>query len=101
MNEVFKINYQAGKLISHFHGFEMNFSGKVYKNPLMFLDELAQIRHKIVHASNILEGDRLLFIDINMFNSYYTFCSLLTDYIDEVFSIRFGFQREKVNPAEA
>lgn len=101
MNEVFKIGYEAGRLISHFHGFEMNFSGNVYKNPLAFFDEMAQIRHKIVHASNILEGDKLLFIDIHVFNPYYAFCSRLTDYIDNLFANRFDYQRIKVNPAEA
>lgn len=101
MKEAFGIDYQCSKLEAHFHGFGMNFARKFYRKPLSFLDELVQIRHKIVHASSILEGDKLIFIDIKIFNSYYTFCSLLTDYIDELFAKRFGYQREKVNPAEA
>lgn len=101
MKEVFGIDYRCGRLETHFHDFEMNFSGKFYKKPLSFLDELVQIRHKIVHASSILEGDKLIVIDTQVFNPYYTFCSLLTDYIDDLFAKRFGYQREEVSPAEA
>jgi hypothetical protein len=55
MSEVFDVNYRAGELINHFKDVKMDFSGNLVKNPLTFLDELAQVRHRIVHASSILE----------------------------------------------
>ena len=65
MSDVFGLGYKAGELKDHFSNFEMNFAGKVFKNPLHFLDELAQIRHKIVHASSILEKGKYIFEKIS------------------------------------
>ena len=79
----------------------MNFEGKKHKNPLHFLDELAQIRHRIVHASSILENDRLIFIHMNNFNTLFGFFFLLTDYVDNLFAKRFGYDRKMINPGEA
>ncbi len=101
MNEVFGINYKAGDLVNHFKTFEMDFQGKKHRNPLTFLDEIAQARHRIVHASSLLENDKLIFIDMNMFNGFFGFFFLLTDYIDERFASKFGFTRTITNPAEA
>lgn len=100
-SDVFGLNYEAKELVNHFKGFEMNFEGRVYKDPLLFLDELAQIRHKIVHASSILEKGRLIFVNAQIFHAYYAFCTLLTDYVDDLFAKKFGYQREKINPAKA
>ena len=101
MSDVFGLNYKANDLTHHFKGFEMNFEGKVFKNPLLFLDELAQIRHRIVHASSILEKGRFIFVNAQVFHAYYAFCALLTGYIDELFARRFSYPRVKINPAEA
>jgi hypothetical protein len=40
MSNVFGLDFRAGDLIKHFSGFELNFEGKLYKNPLLFMDEL-------------------------------------------------------------
>lgn len=101
MRDEFNLNYKANELISHFKGFEMNFENKVFKNPLLFLDELAQVRHKIIHASSILEKGRLIFLNAQVFHAYYAFCALLTDYVDNLFAKRFGYDRVKINPAKA
>ncbi|ODS32538.1 MAG: hypothetical protein SCARUB_02338 [Candidatus Scalindua rubra] len=101
MNEVFDIGYKANDLVCRFNNFEMDFEGKRHKNPLHFLDELAQIRHRIVHASSILENDKLIFIDMKIFHGFFGFFFLLTDYIDSLFTKKFGYDRKKINPAEA
>ena len=101
MNEVFNIQYKANDLMNRFNSFEMNFESMKHKNPLNFLDDLAQMRHRIVHASSILEGDKLIFIDINSFHGFFGFFLLLTDYIDNLFAKKFGYTRQKINPAEA
>jgi hypothetical protein len=101
MRDVFALNYRAADLIGHFQGFEMNFEGKVYKNPLEFLDQMAQVRHRIVHASSILDGGNLIFFDPLVFNSYFAFFVILTDYVDDLFAKRFGYPRLKIDPAKA
>jgi hypothetical protein len=101
MSDVFGLGYMARDLNNHFTGFEMNFEGQVFKNPLIFLDELAKIRHKIVHASSILEEGRLIFINAKVFHSYFAFVANLTEFIDSLFVNRFKYEIEKINPAEA
>ena len=101
MAQIFGFEYKASHLNSHFSNFEMNFNGKLFKNPLDFLDELVQIRHRIVHASSILEKGQLIFIDINFLPEFFFFFYHLTDYIDDLYAKRFGYLRTKVNPAEA
>jgi hypothetical protein len=100
MNEAFNIGYMAGDLIRQFNTFEMDFEGKKHKNPLNFLDDLAQIRHRIVHASSILENDKMIYIDMNIFHGFFSFFFLLTDYVDELFSKRFGYTRNSINPSK-
>ncbi len=73
MSEVFDVNYRAGELMNHFKDFKMTFSGNSIKNPLSFLDKLAQIRHRIVHASSILEKGNLVNIDITVFHEFFYF----------------------------
>lgn len=101
MNEVFDIGYKASELADYFSNFEMDFEGKKYNNPLNFLDKLAQVRHKIVHASSIIEKNRMIFIDINIFHGLFGFFFLLTDYVDNFFAKKFGYTRQKINPAKA
>lgn len=101
MSDVFGLGYKARELKNHFADFEMNFEGKVFKNPLLFLDELAQIRHKIVHASSILEKGRLIFINAKVFHAHFAFSAHLTEYIDSLFAAKFQFKRDKINPAKA
>ena len=101
MNEVFNIEYKANELMNWFNRFEMDFEGKKHKNPLSFLDALAQVRHRIVHASSILENNRLIFIDMNIFHELFGFFFLLTDYIDNLFAKRFSYDRKILNPGEA
>ena len=101
MSGVFDVNYRAGELINRFKDLKMDFNGKLIKNPLNFLDDLAQIRHRIVHASSILEKGNLVSIDIRFFHEFFYFCSLLTDYVDEIFSKKYGYPRIKLDPAKA
>lgn len=101
MNDVFNIGYKAGDLISHFADFEMDFGGKKHNNPLNFLDELAQVRHRIVHASSIVEKDKMISIDINHFHGLFGFFFLLTDYVDNLFAKKFSYTRQKLDPAKA
>jgi len=101
MNSKFSIGYKAGELEDHFKGYEMEFEGNKYFNPLAFLDELAQVRHKIIHASSVIEDGRFIFINSEIFNSYYGYFAHLTDYIDRLFSDKFGYERLVINPGEA
>jgi hypothetical protein len=101
INEALNIGYKASDLIKGFNNFELDFEGTKYENPLHFLDELAKVRHRIVHASSILENDRLIFIDIKIFHSLFYFFFLLTNYVDELFFKRFGYARTVVNPSRA
>lgn len=101
MNEVFVIGYKASDLTCRFNKFEMNFGGSKYDNPLYFLHELAQVRHRIVHASSILENNEKIFIDMNIFNEFFGFFFHLTDYVDSLFAKKFGYDRKKINSGEA
>jgi hypothetical protein len=101
MGQVFGFKYMAGQLASHFSNFKMDFQGKIFKNPLDFLDELTQVRHRIVHASSILEKDQAIFIDIDVLPELVAFFYHLTDYTDEIFAKRFGYSRTLINPGEA
>ena len=100
MSSIFGLDFKAGDLNTHFSGFELNFEGKLYQNPLLFMDELAKVRHKIVHASSILEKDQLITIGMEMFHGVYAVYFLLTDFVDSLFEKRFGYPRSEVNPAE-
>ena len=100
MSECFGINFKAGELNNHFSEFELNFAGKIVKSPLTFLDELAKVRHRIVHASSILDTDKLISVDLNIFHGFYGFYFLLTDFVDALFSKRFNYPRLEINPGE-
>jgi hypothetical protein len=101
MSNIFGLDFKAGELSQHFTGFELDFGGKIFKHPLLFMDELAKVRHRIVHASSILDKDKLISIDINVFHGLYGFYFLLTDFIDSLFEKTFCYPRQDVNPAEA
>lgn len=101
MSNVFGLDFKAGELNQHFTGFELNFGGKIFINPLLFMDELAKVRHRIVHASSILDENKLISIDIAIFHSLSGFYFLFTDFIDSLFEKRFSYPRQEVNPAEA
>lgn len=101
MSDVFGLGYRAGNLSAHFSDFEMDFGGTIHKNPLSFLDELAQVRHRIVHVSSILEKEKALFIGMGIFHPLLGFFLLLTDYVDCLFANKYGYERPMVNPGEA
>jgi hypothetical protein len=101
MSSVFGLDFKAGNLNKQFSGFELDFGGTIYKNPLLFMDELAKVRHRIVHASSILEKDQLISIGMEMFHGLYAVYFLLTDFVDSLFEKRFGYQRSEINPAVA
>lgn len=101
MQNTLGIDYKASDIVNHFRGFEMNFGGKIFKNPFHFLDELAQIRHRIIHASSILDNGKPIFINAQMFPAYLSFFTLLTEYVDKMFSEKFKYTQVKINPAEA
>lgn len=101
MQNIFEINYKATDLVNHFNGFEMNFGGTKYKNPFLFLDELSKIRHRIIHASSMLDNGKPIFINAQMFPAYFAYFSLLTDYVDKLFSEKFKYKQVLISPAEA
>jgi hypothetical protein len=101
MSEIFALGFKGGELNRHFSGFKLNFEGKIYKNPLLFLDELAKVRHRIVHASSILEKDKLISVEMNIFHGFYGYYFLLTDFIDNLFAKKFDYPRLDIDPAEA
>jgi len=68
---------------------------------LLFKDELAKVRHRIVHASSILEKDQLISIGMNAFHGFYAVYFLLTEFVDSLFEKRFGYQRSEIKPDEA
>lgn len=87
------VEYRAGELIQHFSGFEMNFEGTPFKNPLHFLDQVAHVRHKIIHASSKLDNGKSIFINAPLLHGLFTFFVLLTDYVDNLLSKAFNFTR--------
>jgi hypothetical protein len=93
MRHVFGVDYKSSDLMRHFRDFEMRFGNQGYKDPLRFLDRLAQVRHKIVHASSILSDSELVRIGGEVFLPMFAFYILLTDYVDDLFSKKFGFPR--------
>jgi hypothetical protein len=95
MQNTLCIDYKANDLVNHFKGFEMNFGGTIFKNPFHFLDELAQIRHRIVHASSVLDNGKPIFINAQVFPAYFSFLVLLTEYVDRLFSKKFSYARLK------
>ncbi len=99
MNGVFDLNYKARDLTSHFQGFTMRLEDKTFDNPLVYLDELAQIRHKIVHASSILEEGKYININANLTHAWYAFHALLTEHIDKLFAQKFNYSQTLINPA--
>jgi len=101
MRDVFGVAYKSRDLILHFSDLQMDFGGKKIKNPLTFLDELAQIRHRIVHASSILDTGNLVFINIAFLHEFFYFYSLLTEYIDNLFSKKFSYPMTSVESAKA
>lgn len=101
MESRLSIGYRAGDLIKHFDGFELNYEGTITKNPLIFLDELVQIRHKIVHASGMLNNGKPIFIKAEILPAFFSFFVLLTEYVDNLFSKKFSYVQSKINPAEA
>jgi hypothetical protein len=101
MRDVFGVNYKSSDLLLHFNDLAMDFDGQKIKNPLTFLDELAQIRHRIVHASSILDTGNLVFITISFCHEFFYFFSLLTGYLDGLFSRRFSYPMTNIQPAKA
>ena len=101
MRDIFGVNYKSNDLLLQFEDLEMHFNGKKIRNPLIFLDELTQIRHRIVHASSILDTGNLVFINIRFCHEFFYFLSMLTGYVDELFSNRFSFERQNIAPAKA
>lgn len=65
------------------------------------MDEIAKVRHRIVHASSILENDKMIYVDVDILPVFVGFYNHLTDYIDKMFATRFGYLRTVLNPAEA
>jgi hypothetical protein len=101
MSCVFGLDFKAGDLNKHFSDFQLNFEGKLYKNPLLFLDKLAKVRHRIVHASSILEKNQLISVGMDMFHGLYGLYFLLTDFFGSLFEKRFDYPRLEISPAEA
>jgi hypothetical protein len=54
----------------------LNFNGEILKSPLAFLDELANVRHRIVHASSIFENDQLVSVDLDIFHTQKVSCNV-------------------------
>jgi hypothetical protein len=101
MGNLFGVEYRVGDVIQHFRMFELNYEDTMIKNPLIFLDELAQIRHKIIHASSILDNGKQIFINAKILPAFFSFFVLLTEYVDNLFSKKFNYVQSKINPAEA
>jgi hypothetical protein len=94
------IAYKSGDLVNHFNGFELSYGGTIFENPLLFLDELAKVRHRIIHASSMLDNGKSIFINAQIFPAYLAFFTLLTEYVDKLFSEKFQYRQVKINPAE-
>jgi hypothetical protein len=58
---------------------------------------------KFKNISGFLQliGRRTIFVNAKVFQAYYAFCMLLTDYIDGLFATRFEYERVEINPASA
>lgn len=112
MNEKFGIGYKSSKLHKHFKDFPLVFMGGRFEEPLVFMDEIARIRHLIIHNSGIvdnhlaekyslpnLEEGKLILLDHRICIEFFAFLNLLTEYIDQLFSLKYNFHRESLNPA--
>jgi len=101
MREVFGLDYKKRELIDSFKDFQMKLNYEAYQDPLRFLDELAHLRHRIVHASSILHGKHLISIPAAILYSLFVFYARLTDYLDDLFAKKFGYSRQLIDPAKA
>ena len=79
----------------------MDFSGTIHRNPLSFLDEVAYVRHRIVHVYSMLGDENTITISAYIFHPLFGFFLLLTDYVDGLFANKYGYDRPIVNPGEA
>jgi hypothetical protein len=58
-------------------------------------------RHRIVHASSILDKNQLISVGLEVFHGLYGVYFLLTDFVDFLFGKRFDYPRPEINPAGA
>lgn len=97
----------------HFQELHMEITGNVYKDPIEFLQKMADIRHRLVHYSG--QVDALLIKDVPNYglsvgdlielpgqlpydvNNYFV---MLTEMIDEAFSNQFGWSRVLIPPEQ-
>ena len=114
MDSTLGLGHKDGELVAHFAGFNMRCLRSDFKHPLDFMSRIGEIRHRIVHASSIIDADftekyphtramqgKSVGIKLDTNHEMYAFYALLTDYIDDLFARRFGFDRQLVNPATA
>lgn len=101
LSDTFQLNYKVSDLIKSFKDFKLFFEEKQFTNPVLFLEELAPIRHRIVHGINTNKEGKPIYINFGILQPLRGYYFLMTDYIDELFNARFGFQRTMVDPAIA
>lgn len=93
----------------HFQNLHMEFAGNVYKDPIGFLQNMADIRHRLIHysgridalfmiefpKSSISVGD-LIVLPAHLPYDVNNYFVLLTELIDGAFSEQFGWSRESI-----
>lgn len=111
LTQEFKVDLGGNRLKNKFASFEMEFLGEKYSNPIVFLDALTALRHRLVHSNgrvdgllisqfpklSLKKGDLVSFqlgipIDFHLF-----FCHL-TEVVDDLFSARFNWKQNTLKP---
>ncbi len=101
----------TGVFVNKSREIDMGFLGERCNNPVEFLEKAADLRHRVVHYSGrvdkafamaypkagLAEGDSIT-LPFGFPMSFQLFFSQLTDVIDEVFSLKFGWERKTVAP---
>jgi hypothetical protein len=108
-----RFDIDLGKRIrtKKFTELKMEFQNTVYKDPIDFLQKMADVRHRLIHSSGrvdslflgefpncgLSEGD-LIELPPSIPYDVHFFFVLLTDLIDEAFSMKFSWSRTKISP---
>jgi hypothetical protein len=99
------------KLLQKYKDIEMGFLGKASKNPIDFLQSMANLRHRLVHSagradpkliqeypnSGLKEGD-LIELPFGLPYSINFFFVPFTDVLDESFCDQYSWRREMIAP---
>jgi len=111
LSQKLSLNISQGELFQQYNGVEMGFLGQPTKDPVEFLQCMADLRHRLIHGGSradskliqkypdagLDDGDYIeLPFGLPFIISY--FLIPFTDYIDKSFCDQFSWEREMISP---